>query len=173
MRRRTFLAVLSLAGGIAGCTDSNETTTSENSENNESDDDDSKPVPGNSTGNIDDPEECSPYEFCRGSELISIKVLTKTSDELADTKWPPAVDDIQITGDPANGVTIKPECREKEYSAEPGEEIRLTRREHGEGCIIPLFVDGEKVTEIGAGGAIDYQVAISIDGVFYRIVDAI
>ena len=52
--------------------------------------------------------------------------------------------DASVASDFSGDVVLKPNCRNEEFSIQPGESVEIVRKEDGETCRTSLFINGGK-----------------------------
>lgn len=125
MNRRKFLSTTALSISLSGCLEGGEDTA-------ESDSPTSKPAETEHSSNtateteVPSPEVVTPpcgRSMCEGTKLVDVVVAHDFSDD----------------------VVFELNCRNEDFSIEPGESVEIVREEDGESCRISLSAGGEEV----------------------------
>ena len=72
--------------------------------------------------------------------------------------------DTSVASDFSGDVVLKPNCRNEEFSIQPGESVEIVRKEDGETCRTSLFVDGEKEFDEDIEGYERVSLTVSSNG---------
>ena len=72
--------------------------------------------------------------------------------------------DASVASDFSGDVVLKPNCRNEEFSIQPGESVEIVRKEDGETCRTSLFVDGEKEFDEDIEGYERVSLTVSSNG---------
>jgi hypothetical protein len=116
VNRRQFLSISAFSISLSGCIEGDSGGTTETETPRNTATETGTPSPEGVT------PECWP-SMCEGTKLVEVVVASGFSGD----------------------VILQVECRDKEFSIQPGEPVQIDRKQDAETCGISLSIDGEQV----------------------------